>query len=67
MTSRLKELRIEKGITQRELAELAGIPIRAIQVYEQGYRPLGGASAEVVYKIANALGTTVEHLLGYER
>lgn len=67
MTSRLRELRIKKGITQSDLAELAGTSIRAIQSYEQGYRPLGGASAEVVYKIAIVLGTTVEHLLGYER
>lgn len=63
--NKLKELRKAKGLTQSELAELASVSLKALQSYEQEYRPLGGASADVVYKLAQALGTTMETLLGY--
>ena len=63
MPNTLKDRRMAKNLKQRELAELAGVTLKALQAYEQGYRPLGGASAEVVLKIAKALGTTVEELL----
>lgn len=63
MTNALRDRRMAKNLKQRELAELAGVTLKAIQAYEQGYRSLGGASAEVVLKIAKALDTTVEELL----
>lgn len=65
--SRLKELRKSKNLSQPELAELAGVTLKALQAYEQNYRPLGRASAEDVYRIAKALGTTMEELLGLDR
>lgn len=65
--SRLKELRKSKKLLQPELAELAGVSLKALQAYEQNYRPLGRASAEDVYRIAKALGTTMEELLGLDR
>ena len=64
--SKLKELRKSKGLKQPELAELAGVSLKALQAYEQDYRPLGRASALDVYQIAKALGTTIEELLELE-
>lgn len=64
--SRLKELRKGKNLTQKELAEMAGVSIKALQAYEQDFRPLGRASALDVYQIAKALGTSIEDLLGVE-
>ena len=64
--SKLKELRKAKNLTQKEFAELAGVSLKALQAYEQDYRPLGSASATDVYQIAKALGTTIEDLLGLE-
>ena len=64
--NRLQELRKEKQITQKELAEQAGVSLKALQAYEQDFRPLGRASALDVYQIAKALGTTIEELLGLE-
>lgn len=64
--SKLKELRKSKKLKQPELAELAGVSLKALQAYEQEYRPLGRASAEDVYRIAKALDTTIEELLGLE-
>ena len=64
--SKLKELRNSKNLKQKELAEQAGVSLKALQAYEQDFRPLGRASAEDVYKIAKALDTTIEELLGLE-
>lgn len=63
---KLKELRKSKNLSQPELAELAGVSLKALQAYEQDYRPLGRASAEDVYRIAKALDTTIEELLGLD-
>lgn len=64
--SKLKELRKTKNLTQKDLAELAGVSLKALQAYEQDYRPLGGASVMDVYHIARVLGTTIEDLLELE-
>ena len=59
---RLKEKRVEAGLTQTELAKRAGVTARTIQNYELGNRK--PANMEVIQKIADALGTTTEYLLG---
>lgn len=64
--TKLQELRKAKNLTQPELAEQAGVSLKALQAYEQDYRPLGRASAEDVYNIAKTLGTTIEELLDLE-
>ena len=64
--SRLKELRTSKNISQKELAELAGLSLKALQAYEQNYRPIERASVEDVYRIAKVLGTTMEALIGLD-
>ena len=64
--SKLKELRKEKNLTQPQLAEMAGVSLKALQAYEQNYRPLERASAIDVYQIAKVLGTTIEELLELE-
>ncbi len=58
---RLKKYREEKGLTQAQLSELAGITTRQIQNYEGGKaRPRLGAAE----KIAKALNITTDELLG---
>ena len=61
--NKLKEKREAAGISQSALAELTGISVRVIQNYEQGTRPLNGARAITVYKIAKALKCNVEDLI----
>ena len=59
---KLKEKRIEAGLTQAELAKRAGTTSRTIQNYELGKsKP---SNMEIIQKIADALGTTTEFLLG---
>lgn len=59
---RLKEKRLEAGLTQVELAGKAGVTTRTIQNYELGNRK--PANMEVIQRIADALNTTTEYLLG---
>lgn len=52
ISDRLKELREEKGLSQKALAEIAGLSIGTIQGYEQRkYKP----KAETIRKISAAL------------
>lgn len=60
---KLKELREAKGLTQSQLAKIAGVSLRMIQYYEQEYKQIDTAAARTVLSIAQALGTTVEELL----
>lgn len=65
--TKLKKLREKKGITQRELAELLGIPLRTIIGYEQKQRDINKASCSTVKKIADALNVKIEDLLEGEK
>ena len=56
----LKEKRIEAGMTQRRLAEAAGIPRRTIQYWEAD---ISSAPAVSLKKVADALGCKVDDLL----
>ena len=59
---RLKEKRTEAGLTQAELAGLAGVTARTIQNYELGSRR--PSNMETIQRIAEALKTTPAYLLG---
>lgn len=50
---KLKQLRIQNGLTRRELAELTGISIRTVEGYEQGLR-------EPKQKTINSLADVLE-------
>lgn len=57
----LKESRIRKGLTQREVAAQAKVTERNYQYYECGERV---PNARTAIRIAQALSTTVEDLWG---
>lgn len=61
-SERLKEKRIQSGMTQAELAKSSGVTARTIQNYELGARR--PANIEKVQRLAEALDTSVEYLLG---
>ncbi len=62
--SRLKERRRILRLSQRELAQKAGVTDRTVQNYELGTRL--PQNIDIVSKLALALDTTVEYLLGSE-
>ena len=54
-SEKLKKLRIDRGLTQKQLAELANIPLKTLLEYEQNRRQLVNARAGIVIKLADAL------------
>ncbi len=58
---RVRELRIAHGLIQRELAEIAGVKLRAYQLYEQGKTEPG---IDVLIKFADVLGVSLDELVG---
>ena len=59
----LKRIRKAYGFTQSELAELSGVSLRSIQMYEQRNKDINKASAETLFRIAKVLGCTIEDLV----
>lgn len=61
--TKLQKARNSSGhwITQREVAEAAGISLRTYQDYEQGRKDINGASAFTVYRLAVALTNLTDH------
>ena len=59
--TRLKELRLEKGYTQQQLAELLNIRQQSYIRYEYG---TGEPSLDTLVKIAAILGVSCDYLLG---
>jgi transcriptional regulator with XRE-family HTH domain len=56
---RLKKARVDKGLSQTELGNLAGIHYTQVGRYEnKGAQP----SAEILSKLANALGVSSDYL-----
>ena len=51
----LKLIRQQNGLSQRQLAELSGVPLRTIQQYEQRQKNINRAQVEQMAKIARVL------------
>lgn len=58
---RLKELRIKKGITQSELAELLGVSPKMIEYYESGLRT--PRNKKIQQKLAEVFQVPVDELI----
>ena len=60
-SERIRELRQELGLKQREMAEICGIKMRSYQGYEYGrhYPEIPG-----LIQIANFFNVSVDYLLG---
>lgn len=63
-SKKLKSLRIQKGLSQQDLAKASGVSSRTIQYYESDKRH--PSRLDKVSLIAKSLGTTSTELLGEE-
>lgn len=61
--TKLKQRRKQVGLSQSQLAEVSGIPIRTIQQYEQRQKDINKAGAISVKSLAKALYCGIEDLL----
>lgn len=64
--TKLKKVREEQGITQKQLSEKSGVNLRTIQNLEQGYKNINHASVSKVIKIAIALHCSIMDILETE-
>lgn len=65
--SNLKDIRIAAGLSQSQLAALSGVSVRMVQYYEQGYKDINKASIDAAFRLAMALGCSVEDLIEKDR
>lgn len=59
----LKLLRQQNGLSQKELAEISGVPLRTLQQYEQRQKNINKAQAEYLVSLSTALNCSVEQLI----
>lgn len=62
-TEKLKQYRLERGLTQAQLAELLGVSASAVGMYEQGRREPDG---RLLARMASVLRCSTDELLGVE-
>ena len=62
MENNIKTLRIRAGLTQKELAEISGVPQNRISEYER-IDSLANITVGYLYKIATAMGTTIDEII----
>ena len=60
---KLKELRIEKGLSQRKLGEIFGVCNQTVSFWETGSRE---PDLDALVKIADFFEVSVDYLLGRE-
>ena len=63
--TRLRMRRETCGLSQSELAEDAGVPLRQIQLFEQRQRDINKTASETLFRISKALCCRMEDLLEY--
>ena len=60
-SERLKELRLEMGMTQTQLARVCNVSVQCISSLEMGTRSPSGKTLQV---LSSHLGVTIDYLLG---
>lgn len=64
--AKLQDVRIDRQMTQKQLAEQANISFRMLQSYEQGAKQIDNARLETLLKICLALGCKLEEVIERE-
>ena len=59
----LKRIRTAKRYSQKQLADMSGVNLRSIQMYEQRRKDINKAQSDSLFRLAKALGCTMEELL----
>ena len=62
MTNRLRELRTQRGLSLRGLAEAINLDFSSLAYYERGVRNFSSKSQKI---LADYFGVSVDYLLGY--
>ena len=65
--NKLKEKRMQRKLSQSQLAKASGVSLRMLQKYEQGDRDIKKAQAETVFRFAKALNCKMEELIDIQK
>ncbi len=65
--SKLKLARIRAGISQQELSDRSGVPVKSIGNLEQLRRDINRCRVDIVFRLAQALGCSMEDLLDLDK
>ena len=63
---KLKEMRISKGYSQKEFAEIVGINFRSYQNYEQGVRSIDNTDLATLLRICITLDCPIKDIIENE-
>ena len=63
---KLKEMRISKGYSQKEFAEIVGINFRSYQNYEQGVRSIDNTDLATLLRICITLDCPINDIIENE-
>ena len=61
--TRLQAIRQNRGLSQGQLADLSGVNVRNVQLYEQRVNDINKAQGITLYRLAHVLGCRMESLL----
>jgi len=61
LSKRIKELRLERELTQKQLAALVGVSQKAIDYWERG---INEPKASYVFKLSEVFNVSTDYLLG---
>lgn len=64
--TKLRRLRVQKGLSQSELSSLSGVPIQTLRRYEQNAQPINGAKLKTLCALCFALGCKIEEIIESE-
>lgn len=59
----LQKIRLQRGLSQSQLAKASGVKLRCIQHWEQGDRNINKAAVDSVLSMANSLGCKITDLM----
>ena len=63
---KLKEMRLKKGYTQKDFAEIVGIKYSTYQDYEQGRRSIDNTDLATLLRICITLGCPINDIIENE-
>lgn len=63
MQTKLKQVRLNKGLTQAKLAELANLNVRVLEHYEQGSKKFDHARLDKILNVCIALDCKIQDVI----
>jgi DNA-binding Xre family transcriptional regulator len=64
--TKIRRLRVQKGLSQSELASVSGVPLKTLQRYEQTKLPVDNAKLKTLVALCLALDCKIEDIIESE-